>query len=884
VLKSSHGSRAVRTAGQKKRPSPYDTTTKTTLKRTKEEKKVEKPSTAAATTKRIRFVAPSDTDANPSAFSRTLLRPATSAFDSSSLLSKRAQSPYHEMNALSSENFQLNRMPNRSSSPTQKQSDIAPRPNTVSLLSRARDNVVVNETTKAMRDSKISLVSSLKDEKSAERSLFYTEVKNVVDYRKKLPLAFLASKMLKNGRRKTKNKKAANNDDDASVNSITSYASSTSLAVEMESDDVELMRLAVGKVVDGFMRMILEYYSEAWKSFLRVRDHSRQLECIAKATQIQCWFRGMWGKLAVKRRKEEIRLEEVRQARLRELERLDRIAKATKIEALGRQYNTRKMYLDKLRTIAAAIVIQKAWERKKVVDKGMGEVTKYWFRQDSALIIQCAVRSHKARLLTSHHRRAKRHTYFDLRYATMGSVIRTNFEMQGAAAKIQRWFRRLPYRMRIMTFRLKLRKVKMIQRWWWNQRAKNSTIAKLLGFRAEITRRENAGFKITPIVRGGIVRLHIKRIKREEDAVRQVEIDAVRLEQKLAHKAERKKRHAALDRNRGIFSRFQNTMHLDEFNPIIMQKHKTAAIVIQKHARRILAVKIAADLRVKKLKLSAIRLQRKFKHYTFKKARWKATVALQMLWVKVKRRRAMRHRLIIKIQAVYRGKKDREKVKAFVALWNPTAVVLQRCVRGSLARLRIENFTQNLYWMAEFKRNGKLLYNITLDEEVRRQIFYHTTHYRNPSHEAEMQFIFGHYCSYGDKSNHERLGVNMFTKFIKECGMITKKMNQTTFELLFTHEMGHDNHFINYKQFITLLKAIAEQRYPKVNVHGTMGTYKGPNARLMHMLEADVLKVKEIKRFLKDLGAERAEIRAKRNIVYCCEKVRQSEEQRQRAA
>lgn len=259
MLKSSHGSRA-RTAGQNKRRLPYNAAgaaTTTALERTKIVEQA-KPKTAA-TAKRIRFVAPSDTMSNPNAGSRALARPATSAFDPTSLLSKRAQSPYHETKALTFETFQLGKPGNRSSSPPPSNQGVLPiRPNTVAALSRPKDSLVVNETTKAMRDSKVALVTSLKVERSAERSLFYSEVKNVADYRKKLPLAFLASKMLKNGRAKKKDQRPSLEGDDASVGSTVSYASSTSLAIEMESDDVELMRLAVGKVVDGFMRMILE--------------------------------------------------------------------------------------------------------------------------------------------------------------------------------------------------------------------------------------------------------------------------------------------------------------------------------------------------------------------------------------------------------------------------------------------------------------------------------------------------------------------------------------------------------------------------------------------------------------------------------------------------
>ena len=117
-------------------------------------------------------------------------------------------------------------------------------------------------------------------------------------------------------------------------------------------------------------------------------------------------------------------------------------------------------------------------------------MNRHWFLQDSVTVIQCFYRCYRARVLVAHLKRVKRHKSLHKRYATPGAVIRTNFEMHGAASKIQRWFRRLPYRLRIMVFRLKIQKIKMIQRWYWYYKARNSIFVKLLGFRGEVREHE----------------------------------------------------------------------------------------------------------------------------------------------------------------------------------------------------------------------------------------------------------------------------------------------------------------------------------------------------------------------------------------------------------
>ena len=69
----------------------------------------------------------------------------------------------------------------------------------------------------------------------------------------------------------------------------------------------------------------------------------------------------------------------------------------------------------------------------------------------------------------------------------------------------------------------------------------------------------------------------------------------------------------------------------------------------------------------------------------------------------------------------------------------------------------------------------------------------------------------------------------MFIKFIKESDLISKQMTQQTYELMFTHEKGHETH-LHYPQFIKALRSIASSVYPKTYVHGK---FKGNNAQLM---------------------------------------------------
>jgi len=212
-----------------------------------------------------------------------------------------------------------------------------------------------------MRDFKTTLQTKLRDVKSRERGAYYNEVKDIDAFRKELPLKYLAGAMV----RRRQERIDAGGDDESS-------------AAESDVDELEIMRLACGKVVEGFKRLIIEYYATAFKSLIWKRDQSREKEREERAQQIQGWWKSMFAKLAVKRIKSKKIQGEL--DRLAEEERLhqERQRAATTIQRTifrGRRGRIRVEYERNL--IRSAIVIQRCWGRKQTKDTGMNEVAKY---------------------------------------------------------------------------------------------------------------------------------------------------------------------------------------------------------------------------------------------------------------------------------------------------------------------------------------------------------------------------------------------------------------------------------------------------------------------------------------------------------------------------
>ena len=90
--------------------------------------------------------------------------------------------------------------------------------------------------------------------------------------------------------------------------------------------------------------------------------------------------------------------------------------------------------------------------------------------------------------------------------------------------------------------------------------------------------------------------------------------------------------------------KYKKKLKLDQLAHVAMHapmpKTKVAAIVIQKHARRIMAKEVVERLRKQKAEKSAKVLQKEFRLFQFRKSRQNATRKLEVVWRNVKRRRA----------------------------------------------------------------------------------------------------------------------------------------------------------------------------------------------------------------------------------------------------
>lgn len=121
---------------------------------------VESPRAVTSSTKKVKFLAPSVPSLSRTySMSSFKTSPSTSNFSAIALLSRRTQSPYHEMHAMNEDTF---------NSTTRR------RPNTVAVTStHPVDTIFTNQTSKQMQENKNALQKSLRSLKSSERGLFY---------------------------------------------------------------------------------------------------------------------------------------------------------------------------------------------------------------------------------------------------------------------------------------------------------------------------------------------------------------------------------------------------------------------------------------------------------------------------------------------------------------------------------------------------------------------------------------------------------------------------------------------------------------------------------------------------------------------------------------
>jgi len=229
----------------------------------------------------------------------------------------------------------------------------------------------------------------------------------------------------------------------------------------------------------------------------------------------------------------------------------------------------------------------------------------------------------------------------------------------GAAVIIQRWWHVLPWKIKMVELRNWNHKARQIQRWYRHLLARGTIISVLFERIEELKQKEKFAYKVQPILRGGTSRLKLKRIAQEHVNTERRKHEQAALEDKLlmaeraAHEKQKREAEELAKKSRSFFDKCMgNVKHdVEGFN---MHKHRkaqhNAAVAIQKRVRIMSAKTIADGKRDEQLALATVRIQRKIRHHAFKKARWKATFCLEMVWIRVKRRRKKKADAITKFQ------------------------------------------------------------------------------------------------------------------------------------------------------------------------------------------------------------------------------------------
>ena len=173
--------------------------------------------------------------------------------------------------------------------------------------------------------------------------------------------------------------------------------------------------------------------------------------------------------------------------------------------------------------------------------------------------------------------------------------------------------------------------------------------------------------------------------------------------------------------------------------------------------------------------------------------------------------------------------------------------------------------------VAEEALAGAIFFKLSRDDEVKRQVLL-STKILDPEIPAETQMIFAHYCAFGQKGNMSRLGVNNWTKLVKESGALLSKgggLTQQQCELIFTKKLqklaggGTESH-LHYKEFVSALGVVAEQRFKGEERWGYL---RGAPARLVRLLQQFIFKGQTANKVRKKLKSQSAAGRANTVIV-----------------
>ena len=293
---------------------------------------------------------------------------------------------------------------------------------------------------------------------------------------------------------------------------------------------------ALTKMWNILMKMrinLLRLAKKRWIVFVKSSNQSIRLAAGALIVRIA---RGCLGRMRYRRRREEYLESERKKGRLNAVKRMGIIPRIILIQSAVRRFHARRRVAPILREHRAAKFVQLFMRMRIVVIFAKRAVRLRRLQKHMAIIIQKHVRARRGRKRFREKKKEHMHALMKLKYETSDSTFKWYFEQNGAAAKIQHWFRNLPWHVKRKFARTYLPYYKLRKAIWMDatgrladrkkkkkkRKGRDKRTGKDTEYAAMAQKRMSANEKrsdiadaVNHIVRGFLARRKVKRIRLE---------------------------------------------------------------------------------------------------------------------------------------------------------------------------------------------------------------------------------------------------------------------------------------------------------------------------------------------------------------------------------
>jgi hypothetical protein len=609
------------------------------------------------------------------------------------------------------------------------------------------------------------------------------------------------------------------------------------------------------KILQAMEKLIMQSYGAGMKRWRHFVELSRLEQLDAAVRVVQSEWRGgesrQWVREARRRESEERR-------RLQEIfakKRLRRTNAARCIIGALRRYRFRAAVWKIVSKIRMARVLQRGWNNKLARNEGWAEIAQYIVEQRSAEKIQRVFRAYIGRKRFKKLKMVAHHEKNEERFIDPHTTLIANFEMHGAAKKLQHWWTYLPWRSRRRWRRLRLYYTKRLQRNFRSYIARKKVAKMREAKRNKLeghSKEHTSAVVVQSFLRGAAVRIRFAGQLGGVKAAR------------LAENEEMRKHFEA---------RFKK-------NPLLQSKFKKAAVKVQRVSRGYIARKRFEIVKLQRLEDKVVIIQRAITHFLWRRQRIRAANFMQRWLRRTLASLIRKRRATVVIQTRWRACQAKTTYLSFRRATRQIALYLVPVVREYAGRYSARRDDARRIWAAENRLAGAKIFNLSREDEIKRQILA-MTQVDDPEVPAETQAIYVYYCSFGSRGNNHRLGVNNFTKLCKECPNLidSKNLNQQDCELIFKKSLGKlagggtESH-LHYAEFLVALGHVAEAKLKSTNSWGHR--LQGSAAKLVKLLQQYMFRCPAAVKVIKDLKSQAAPGRADTHIRNATSKIQRS--------